>query len=323
MKPYAMGIDIGGTKIAAGLVNRDGVILARYQTQAHSEREPKYVIAAVEQAYQATLKESKVKVEDIEAVGLGFGGNTHGRAGIILTSSNLPAWDHVPLRDIVAERIGQRVILDNDTNLCALGEHCYGAGRGVKNMVYVTFSTGYGTGIIINNQLYSGHIGTAGEVGHVVVDIGGPPCSCGKRGCLMAYASGVGISRMAYEKLDAGVETLLRNLAPPDRRRISGELVAAAAQQGDGVALEILRVAGYYAGVGLSMIIQILNPELIVVGGGLTHIGPLLLEPAMAGMREHTQPQLLDSVRVVPWQLGADLGIIGAAAGVFSDLASP
>lgn len=322
MKPYAIGIDIGGTKIAAGLVNRAGAVLARYQTQAHSEREPQYVIAAIEQAYQAVLNENRVGVEAIEAVGLGFGGNTNGRAGIILASSNLPAWDHVPLRDIVAKCINQRVVLDNDTNLCALGEHRYGAGRGVKNMVYVTFSTGYGIGIIINNQLYTGHLGTAGELGHVVVEIDGPYCSCGKRGCLMAYASGIGISRMAYERIDAGVETLLRDLAPSDRRRISGELVVEAAQQGDTVALEILNTAGYYAGVGLSMIIQILNPELIVIGGGLTHIGSMMLEPAMKAMREHTQPQLLDSARVVPWQLGSDLGIIGAAARVFIDLES-
>jgi glucokinase len=224
----------------------------------------------------------------------------------------------VPLRDIVSKRLNQPVILDNDTNLGALAEHRYGAGRGAKNMCYVTFSTGYGMGLIINNQLYVGHIGSAGEIGHAVIEINGPPCSCGKRGCLMAYASGVGISRMAYEKIDAGVKTRLRDLVPPDRRRLSGELVAEAAHQGDEVAIDILQQAGYYAGVGLSIVVQVLNPELIVFGGGLTHIGSLLLEPAMAGMRENTQPELLDSVRITPWQLGDDLVILGAAAQVFS-----
>ncbi|MEW5956299.1 MAG: ROK family protein [Chloroflexota bacterium] len=319
MKPYAIGIDVGGTKIAAGLVNQAGEILHRYTTRAHSEKEPHFVIEAIEQVYRVIMAETQLEPAQIEAVGLGFPGNTNGPAGIVLVCSNLPAWNHVPLRDIVSERIGVPVVLDNDTNMAAVGEHRYGAGRGTRNMVYLTFSTGYGFGMIIKNRLYVGHTGTAGELGHVVIDIGGPPCTCGKNGCIMAYASGIGMSRMAYERLAAGAETLLRELAPADGRRISGEQIAAAAGQGDEAAREIIRTAGYYAGVGLSMIVQILNPELIVVGGGLTRIGPMLMEPAMAAMREHTQPELWDSVRVEPWQLGDDLGIVGAAAQVFAE----
>lgn len=318
-KPYAIGIDVGGTKIAAGLVNRAGEILYRYTTRAHAEQQPEVVIRAIEEAYRCLIKESSVAVADIEAVGLGFPGNTNGPAGVVLVSSNLPAWNHFPLRDTLATRLGIPVILDNDTNLCAVGEHRYGAGRGARNMSYVTFSTGYGIGIIINNQLYVGHTGTAGELGHVVIDLGGPLCTCGKRGCIMAYACGIGISRMVYEQINAGADTLLRRLAPSNGQRISGEIVAEAAQQGDAVAVEILRKAGYYGGVALSMVVEILNPELIVVGGGLTRIGPLLWDPMLAAMREHTQPELWDSVRVVPWQLGDDLGIIGAAAKVFAE----
>lgn len=319
MKPYAIGIDVGGTKIAAGLVDRAGTVLERFTTQAHAEQEPEFVISAIEAAYQAILAQSGVEPANIEAVGLGFPGNTNGPAGLVLTSSNLPAWDHFPLRDVVAERLGIPVLLENDCNLCAVGEHRFGAGRGSRHMCYVTLSTGYGIGIIINNQLYVGHTGTAGEVGHIVIDIGGPPCGCGKPGCVMAYASGVGLSRMAYEAIDAGTETVLRERMPPDRQRFGGEVIAAAAGQGDAVAREILQTVGYYSGVGLSMVIEMLNPEVIVIGGGLTRIGPMLLEPAMAAMREHTQPELWDSVRIVPWQLGDDPGIIGAAANVFTE----
>ena len=156
MQAYAVGIDVGGTKIAAGLVRRDGTIITRYSTYAHSEQQPEIVIAAIVQAYQAVLEKSRISQAEIEAVGLGFGGNTNGPAGIILVSSNLPAWNNIPLRDIVAEQVGQRVVLDNDTNMGALGEHRFGAGRGSKNMGYVTFSTGYGMGIIINDRLYTG-----------------------------------------------------------------------------------------------------------------------------------------------------------------------
>jgi glucokinase len=317
--PFAIGIDVGGTKIAAGLVNRAGEILHRYTTRAHAEQQPDVVIRAIEEAYHHLVVESRIEVAEIEAVGLGFPGNTNGPAGIVLVSSNLPAWNHFPLRETLIQRLGVPVVLDNDTNLGAVGEHRYGAGRGARHMCYVTFSTGYGIGIIVNNQLYVGHTGTAGELGHVVIDIGGPPCTCGKRGCIMAYACGIGISRMAYEQIKAGAETLLRDLAPASGQRISGETVAEAANQGDAVSREILRKAGYYGGVGLSMIVEILNPELIVVGGGLTRIGGLLWEAMLAGLQEHTQPELWDSVRVVPWQLGDDLGIIGAAAKVFAD----
>lgn len=319
MKPYAIGIDVGGTKIAAGLVNRDGDILERHTSFAHSEKEPEFVVDAIERTYRVITQRSQVDASDIEAVGLGFPGNTNGPAGLVLVCSNLPAWDHVPLRDIVAERIGVPVILENDANLCAVGEHRYGAGRGTRNMCYVTFSTGYGIGIIINGELYVGNTGTAGELGHVVVEIGGPPCTCGKNGCIMSYASGIGLSRMAYEKIESGADTLLREMAPTDGRRFTGEVVAEAARLGDKAAGEILQTVGYYCGVGLSMIVEIINPELIVVGGGLTRVGSMLMDPARAAMREHTQPELWDSVRVAPWQLGDDLGIIGAAAKVFAD----
>lgn len=318
MKPFAIGIDVGGTKIAAGLVDRAGHIVHRYTTYAHSEKEPEFVIAAIEQAYRAVLAGSGIELDRLEAVGLGFPGNTNGQAGLVLICSNLPAWDHVPLRDIVSARIGVPVVLDNDTNMAAVGEHRYGAGRGSRNMVYLTFSTGYGFGVIINNQLYAGHTGTAGELGHVVIDIGGPPCTCGKDGCIMAYASGIGMSRMAYERLEAGADTILRKLVPADGRRIGGEQIAEAAEQGDEVAREIIRTAGYYGGVGLSMIVQLLNPEMIVFGGGLTRIGARLLDPMLAAMREHTQPELWNSAQIEPWQLGDDLGIIGAAAKVFA-----
>ncbi len=317
MKPYAIGIDVGGTKIAAGVMNQAGNMLARFRTQAHSEQEPEVVIDAVVMAYQAVLREAGVSVTEIEAIGLGFGGNTNGPAGVVLTSSNLPAWDHYPLRDVVADRTKQRVYLDNDANLGALAEHRYGAGRGTQHMVYVTISTGYGIGIITDGRRYVGHHGMAGELGHTVVQIGGGRCSCGKDGCIMAYASGVGISRMVNEAIEAGRETILQR--PKDGRRMSGEAVTTAAEKGDQLALDILRDAGYYGGVGISMIIQMLNPERVVIGGGLTQIGPLIMDHVDRGMREHTQPEMLTDDILVLSELGGDLGIIGAAAMAFAE----
>ena len=319
---YAVGIDVGGTKIVGGVVDGEGNILARSVTQAHAEEQPAVVMDAIVEVYEALLAQSNVEWDKLVGLGLGFPGNTNGPAGIVLASSNLPDWDNYPLRDALSQRLGLPVVLDNDANVCAVGEYRFGAGQGVKHMCYVTFSTGYGIGIIINGQAYVGQIGTAGELGHVVIDIDGPLCSCGKRGCIMAYASGIGISRMAYERL--GDAPLLRELVSDieAEKRIPAERVVEAAQQGDQVAQEILEIAGYYGGVGLSMIVQILNPELIVVGGGLVNAGPLLLEPMMSALYEHTQPESWDSIRVDYWQLGDDIGILGAAAQVFETMSS-
>lgn len=316
-KPLAIGVDVGGSKIAAGVVARDGAVLSRYTTRAHSEQQPELVIDAIVEACHASMVQAGIDRDQVAGVGLGFGGTVNGPAGIVYISSNLPAWHHYPLRDTVQARLGWPVLLDNDANVCALAEHRYGAGRGTRHMCYVTLSTGFGLGIIADNRLYLGHTGTAAEIAHAVVDVGGPPCTCGKRGCLMAYASGVGISRMAYEAVEAGRKTCLRDLVRPDGHRIPAEEVAEAAAGGDTVAAEIIRKAGYYSGVGLSLIVQILNPELIVVGGGLTHIGRMLEEPMLAALHEHTQPELWHAIAVKPWQLGQDQGVIGAAVLVF------
>jgi glucokinase len=172
-------------------------------------------------------------------------------------------------------------------------------------------------GIIIDGELYTGHIGTAGEIGHTVVDVRGAPCSCGNRGCLMAYTSGIGLARMAEEKIDSGADTILRDAYDGDAAHLTGKAIAEAARQGDAVAQELITTAGYYAGVGLATVVQVLNPELIVIGGGLTRIGSTFMEPCRQGLRDHVPPTLFASVRIVPWQLGDDSGVLGAAAKAF------
>jgi glucokinase len=317
MRRLAIGMDVGGTKIAAGVVDREANIIARHTITEHCGAMPDTVIACVERAYQALLDQSGVQREHLAGVGLGFAGHVNGKAGIVITSSNLPGWDHVPLRDIAQERLGVPVVLENDTKLNGLAEYMYGAGQGVANMCYVTVSTGYGLAIIIDGELYTGHIGTAGEIGHTVVDVNGPPCSCGKRGCLMAYTSGIGLARMAREQIASGAETTLREMMGGDPACLTGRLIAEAARSGDAVARELIATAGYYAGVGLSTVVQVINPELIVIGGGLIHIGPMFMEPCIRGLGENVHPTLFESVRIVPWRLGEDSGVLGAAAKVF------
>ena len=304
----AVGIDVGGTKIMAGLVDGEGRVLRRSRTTSHAERPPLEVIAAIERLY-AELTSSG----EVAAVGVGFAGNLDAERGEVLVSSNLPAWDHFPLRATLQRRLGVPVALDNDVNMAAVAEYRFGAGRGCRNLCFLTVSTGLGIGIIVDGRVYAGR-GSAGELGHVVIELDGAPCTCGKRGCIMAYASGIGVSRMVYEAVESGRASRLHRLLPGDGSRVPVQAVAGAARHGDAVAGEILTTAGRYTGVALSIIVQMLDPEVIVIGGGLTRLGDALLEPAWAAMRRHTQAQLLEAVRVLPSRLGADLGMLGAAA---------
>ena len=305
----AVGIDVGGTKIAAGLVDREGRVRRRCHTTSHAERPPHEVIAAIERLYAELAERAG---GEVAAVGVGFAGNLDAARGEVLVSSNLPAWDHFPLRATLQRRLGVPVALDNDVNMAVVAEHRYGAGRGCRNLCFLTVSTGLGIGIVVDGKVYAGS-GSAGELGHVVIELDGAPCTCGKRGCIMAYASGIGISRMVYAAVESGKAPGLRRLLPADGSRVPVQAVAAAARDGDAAAGEILTTAGRYTGVALSIIIQMLDPEVIVIGGGLTRLGNALLEPAWDAMRRHTQAQLLDAVRVLPSRLGADLGMLGAA----------
>jgi glucokinase len=319
MKPYAVGIDIGGTKIAAGVLDRDMGILAVCTTKEHAGRPPAEVVSAVERVYRAMLEQAGISPGELAGVGLSFAGHTHGEQGVVLTSSNLPAWDRMPLRDVVAGRLGQLVLLDNDANLGALAEHRYGAGRGSKDMVYATFSTGIGMGIIVDGKLYRGCTGTAGEIGHTVVVADGRRCSCGKRGCLMAYACGLALRDRAWECIQAGKETALRDLAWDDPQLITGELISQVALKGDPVARGLIISAGRYLGIGLATIVQVLNPEVIVIGGGLTNIGPMLLDPCTESLRQNIHPVLWGTGRIVLGQFQQDVSVIGAAAMVFGE----
>lgn len=305
----AVGIDVGGTKIVAGLVDGAGRILRRSRTTSHAERPPLEVIAAIERLFA----ELTASAGEVAAVGVGFAGNLDAERGEVLVSSNLPAWDHFPLRATLQRRLGVPVALDNDVNMAVVAEHRFGAGRGCRNLCFLTVSTGLGIGIIVDGRVYAGR-GSAGELGHVVIELDGAPCTCGKRGCIMAYASGIGVSRMVYEAVESGRAPGLRRLLPGDGSRVPVQAVAAAARHGDAAAGEILTTAGRYTGVALSIVVQMLDPEVIVIGGGLTRLGDALLEPARDAMRRHTQAQLLEAVRVKPSRLGADLGMLGAAA---------
>ncbi|MGH9941180.1 MAG: ROK family protein [Pyrinomonadaceae bacterium] len=300
-------IDIGGTKIALGLADLDGQPLPFRRFPTRVERGPRPIIDEAINELERMAGETGAR---IVAVGVGCGGPLDRRRGLILSPPNLPGWDEFPIVRQIEERLGLPVLLDNDANAAALGEHEYGAGRGRRNLVYITISTGIGGGLIINHQLVHGVGDGAGEVGHMLVQPDGPPCGCGARGCLEALCSGTSIARRAVERLahDGRPSTLGAGGA----ENITAHAVADAARAGDAVACEVWDETIHYLARGLSNIIAALAPEAIILGGGVSTSGDQLLVPLRRRVRESVKIMPVEQVHILQASLGGDSGIYGA-----------
>jgi glucokinase len=231
----------------------------------------------------------------------------------------MPDWHDVPLRDMVRQRYGIDAFLVNDANAAALGEHRFGAGKGLSSLVMLTLGTGIGGGIIIDSRMYAGACGAAGEVGHMVIDINGPLCGCGRKGCLEAMASGTAVARDTIERLRQGEKSALPEMVRGKLEDITAERVGEAARQGDALARDVLFRAGTYLGVGLANLINLFNPEMIVLGGGMANLGDLFLDPARKVAMTQAFPISVRAVRIVTAELGERAGVYGAAAFAFGD----
>lgn len=312
-KKYVLGIDIGGTKLAAGVVTLTGEQLSQDRVPTLAAEGPAKVIERLIELSRRTVALAGISMDEIIAAGVGCGGPLDPHTGVIMEPPNLPGWVDVHLVKILQDALGIPVYLDNDANAAALGEHRFGAGRGVENMVYLTISTGIGGGIIIGNKLYQGQNGNAGEIGHMSLAINGRPCNCGSRGCLEAYASGTNIAARAREAVEAGEKSLLTELAgSPDN--ISGETIMAAMQAGDSVATRIWDETMEILGAGIANVINIFNPQRVVLGGGITNFGDLLFGPIRQIAFSRAMGPLAQVAEIVPAQLGGQVGVLGAAA---------
>lgn len=313
LKRFILGIDIGGTKLAVGIVGADGKLVHAERVQTLAHEGPASVIARLVELCQRTVANSGVVWEEIAAAGVGCGGPLDPVTGLIKSPPNLPGWDEIPLVQLLNNALGIPVYLDNDANAAALGEHRFGAGRGVANMVYLTISTGIGGGIIIGGRLYQGENGNAGEIGHMSVRFDGRPCACGSRGCLEAYASGTNIAARAREAVQAGAQSLMPQLAG-SVEAITGETVEQAMQQGDALANQIWGETMEILGAGIANVINIFNPQRVVLGGGITNFGDLLFEPIRKVALGRAMGPLTEVCDIVPAQLGGQVGVLGAAA---------
>jgi len=309
-----LGVDLGGTKILTAVVNSRGEILSSDESITPASKGPHAVIQSILESAHRTLEQANVAISKIAVVGVGAPGLSNPETGILFTSPNLPGWRDVALRDIMQERLGKKTFVINDANAAALGEFYFGAARGVRNFIYITLSTGIGGGIVIEGKIYSGAIGAAGEVGHMTIDDEGPVCNCGNRGCWETLASGTALAREARRQIKEGVRTSILNYADGDVERVTAQVIHSAAEQGDGLARELIAQTGYYVGVGLANLINIFNPELIVIGGGLSNIGDMLLKPALKVAGERAYKESFQAVRFALAELGRNSGVLGAAA---------
>jgi glucokinase len=305
-----IGVDLGGTKLLAGVLDGDLNVHHRVHRAVHglAQRELlETVVEAVAEARDAAPVE-------VAAVGFGIPCLIDQRKGTALMAVNL-ALEDVPFRDLMAERLGLPVEVDNDANLAALAEHRAGAAQGADYAVVLTIGTGIGGGLILGGEVFRGSFGAGAELGHMTIDLDGPPCqgNCPNHGCLETLASGTALARegrrIAAERPDSQLGHALA-----DGREITGALVTELAHDGDKAAVEALALIGRNLGVGIASLLNIFNPDVVVVGGGVIAAGDLLLEPARGEVAARALPPLRDHARIVPAQFGVEAGMVGAGA---------
>ena len=307
-----LGIDIGGTKLAVGLATADGTLLAEARRPSGAEDGPEAVIGRILELASGVVEVAGIRLEEVERIGIGCGGPLDPWRGVIRNALNMPGWIDIPIVARIEQELGRPAFLDNDANAAALGEHRFGAGRGVENLVYLTVSTGVGGGVILDGRLYQGENGNAAELGHISVDAAGRECHCGSVGCIETYCSGTSIADRTREALAADDEpSVLRSAAA---EAITAEAVAAAAREGDPLAAGIWDASMQLLGAGIVSIIHAFNPRLVILGGGVTRSGGQLFDPVRRVVDERTMPWLRETVEIAPAALGEMTGILGAVA---------
>ena len=313
MSDVVVGIDLGGTYIKAAAITREKKILAKDSWPTNAASGPDAVIGAMAEMTEHILAEAGVRRDQLIAVGVGSPGPLNWQTGVIYEAPNLAGWRNVHLTARMNELLGVPCFLENDANAACFGEYWLGAGQGCETMCVLTLGTGVGGGLVIFGQLLRGLDGTAAELGHMIIHHGGRKCGCGARGCLESYASVTGLVRTATEGLEAGAESALRGLCGGDLRALTGKMVFEAAEQGDAFAKSVFRDTGEWLGVGIAGLVNMLNPEKVVLCGGMTAAGDLLLEPVRRTVQETAFEVPARRVQILAAGLGGDSGVLGAA----------
>ncbi len=315
---YIVGVDLGGTNIVTGVMPDDGShTLAVRSAPTEAETGADGVIARIVAQAEASIADAMAQTgarrEQFVGVGIGAPGPLDRASGIVKIAPNL-GWRDVPLRDLVGRALGMDAELDNDANCATLGEWWVGAARGARHVVGMTIGTGIGGGLVLNGRLYHGASDVAGEIGHATIDPTGRRCACGNYGCLEAYASGPAIAERAREAMASGEESALLALAGGDPLAITAATVYDAADAGDTLARVVVRETAGFLGAAVANLLNVFNPEVVVVAGGVTRAGDALFEPLRAEVKRRAFRPAVEAARIVPGTLPGTAGVVGAIA---------
>lgn len=314
-RQYVVGVDIGGTKIATGLVTGDAQVITRTVLPTPIDHHLDTIMNQIYRSIDETITHSHRDSTELIGIGVVTPGPLDPRSGVLFHAPNIPAFKNVPILQLIQSRFRLPTLVENDANAAGLAEALLGAGVGCECVLYVTVSTGIGTGIIVDQKIFHGKHGAAGEGGHVTINHNGRLCPCGRRGCIEAYASGTALARRTLERLsDMKRSSRIVELVAGDLELVTPVVISEAAQQGDELALDLIRETGEYLAIWLGGMINLLDPDIIIIGGGLSSIGDLLFNTIRSRVTDYTINPFIEHVRIVPAQLQADVGILGAAA---------
>lgn len=309
---YRIGVDLGGTNIAVGVVDESMKIIGRGKVKTRCPRPAAEIFDDIALAVDMAIKDAGISKDDVVSVGVGTPGSVNKSNGYIEFANNLD-FNQVPAKEMLEERIGKPVYLDNDANCAALGEAVAGVGNGVQNFVAITLGTGVGSGIIINGKIVVGVNYCAGEMGHMVIAVDGIPCNCGRKGCWEQYSSATALISQTKEAMKNNPDSLMWQLAG-GIDNVSGRTAFDAMRQGDEAAAAVVDRYIYYLSVGIGNVINALQPEIICIGGGVSHEGDYLLKPLIKYVEEQRYSiYSTKQTQIVAAQLGNDAGIFGAA----------
>jgi glucokinase len=315
---YVVGVDLGGTNIVTGVMPADGsrtVAVRSVPTQVAlgADGVIDRIVRQAEASITAAMEATGAARSQFVGVGIGAPGPLDREAGMVLIAPNL-GWRDVPLRQLIADALGIPAALDNDANCATLGEWWVGAARGARHVLGLTIGTGIGGGLVVDGRLYHGASDVAGEVGHATIDSNGRRCACGNYGCLEAYASGPAIAERTREALSAGEASVLRELVNGDLTQLTAQTVYDAAKAGDTLARLIVRETASFLGAGVANLVNVFNPEVVVITGGVTHAGDALFEPLRAEVKRRAFRPAVEACRIVPGTLPGTAGVVGAVA---------
>ena len=320
---YVVGVDMGGTKILAAIIGSNGQIVSRFKAMTRADKSADEVIHRIAECISESIKKANLDHTQIRGIGIGAPGVIDSKTGVVIYAPNL-RWTNVALKTALENQIKIPVTVDNDVNLGTLGEQALGAGRGVDNLIGIFVGTGIGGGIILNGKLFYGANRTAGEIGHVILKPDGPRCSCGNRGCLEALASRTAISRYVRKAItQQGKKSILPELNGGSLDLVRSGALAKAVKRGDKVTVKAIERAQYYLGVGVATVVGIVNPQVVVLGGGLIEaMGEDFVNSAYDVAAGLALPNAMNGVEVVSAKLGDDAGVIGAAVHACGNLGS-